>query len=65
MRLTISLDETMVSKLLGSTHLKNKSKAVRIAVSEFLRKDRLKRIEALRGHVDFDEDVLKARHAER
>jgi hypothetical protein len=65
MRITVSLEEDMLKKLLGSTHSKNKSKAIRMAVFDFLRKDRLRKIESLRGQVSFDDNILKERHAER
>lgn len=45
--------------------VKNKSKAVRIAIEEFLRKDRLKKIDLFRGDFSFDKKILDARHHER
>lgn len=65
MRTTINLEKEKISKLLNATHLKNKSKAIRIAIDEFLRKQRLKKIEAMRGKFGFAEKVLDARHYAR
>ncbi len=62
MRTTINLEKEELAHLLTATHLKNKSKAVRIAIEEFLRKERLKKIDLLRGHFSFDEKILEARH---
>lgn len=65
MRTTINLEKEKLSCLLNLTHLKNKSKAVRIAIEEFLRKERLKKIDRLRGKFVFDKRILKDRHHER
>lgn len=65
MRTTINLEKEELNCLLAATHLKNKSKAVRIAIEEFLRKERLKKIDLLRGDFSFDKSVLNARHNER
>lgn len=64
-RTTINLEKDELSLLLHTTHLKNKSKAIRIAVDEFLRKEKLKKIDALRGTLHFDEKVLEERHRAR
>ena len=65
MRTTINLEKEELTQLLTATHLKNKSKAVRIAIEEFLRKERLKKIDLLRGNFSFDKAILKASHNER
>ena len=65
MRTTINLEKKELSHLLNVTHLKNKSKAVRIAIEEFLRKERLKKIDLLRGNLSFDEKILEVRHYAR
>ena len=65
MRTTINLEKEELTHLLTATHLKNKSKAVRIAIEEFLRKERLKKIDFLRGNLSFDKNILEARHYER
>ena len=62
MRTTINLEKGELTQLLTATHLKNKSKAVRIAIEEFLRKERLKKIDLLRGNFSFDKTILKSRH---
>ena len=65
MRTTINLEKEELTQLLTATHLKNKSKAVRIAIEEFLRKERLKKIDLLRGRLSFDTTIMKARHDAR
>jgi len=65
MRTTINLEKEALIHLLTATQLKNKSKAVRIAIEEFLRKERLKKLDLLRGNLSFDEKILEARHHAR
>lgn len=45
--------------------LKNKNKAVRMAIEEFLRQERLRKIDLLRGDFAFDMTILEARHHAR
>ena len=45
--------------------LKNKNKAVRMAIEEFLRRERLRKIDLLRGDFAFDMTTLEARHHAR
>lgn len=65
MRTTINIEEEKLFSLLNATHLKNKSKAVRLAVEEFLRKEKLKKIELLREGLSFDKKILEGRHHAR
>ena len=65
MRTTINIEKEELTLLLTATHLKNKSKAVRIAIEEFLRKERLKKIDRLRGSLSFDKTTAEARHNAR
>ncbi|TAN62344.1 hypothetical protein EPN16_01730 [bacterium] len=62
MRTTINIEEEKLSRLLQATHQKNKSKAVRLAVEEYLRKERLRKIELLRGGLSFNKKILAGRH---
>lgn len=65
MRTTINIEEEKLSSLLNATHLKNKSKAVRLAVEEFLRKEKLKKIELMREGLSFDKKILEGRRHAR
>lgn len=65
MRTTINLEKEELAHLLAATNLKNKSKAVRIAIEEFLRKERLKKIDSLRGDFSFNKAIIEARHNAR
>lgn len=65
MRMTVNIEKEKLTHLLNITHLKNKSEAVRVTIDEFLRKEKLKRMDALRGHIHFDKKILKPRHNAR
>lgn len=65
MRATINLETKTMNNLLATTHLKNRSKAIRLAIEEFLRKEKLKKINFLRGQVSFDKKILSLRHESR
>lgn len=65
MRTTINLGKEELADLLNATHLRNKSKAVRMAIEEFLRRERLRKIDLLRGDFSFDMAALEERHHAR
>jgi Arc/MetJ family transcription regulator len=52
MRTTISVDDQTFETLMQLTGTTNKSEAVKLAIDEFIRRERLKRFRALRGKVD-------------
>ena len=62
MRMTVNIEKGKLAHLLNITRLKNKSEAVRIAIDEYLRKEKLKKIDSLRGKLSFDKKVLEERH---
>ncbi len=52
MRTTISVDEQTFETLMHLVGTTNKTEAVKVAIDEFIRRERLKRFKALRGKVD-------------
>lgn len=52
MRTTISVDEQTFEILMHLAGTTNKTEAVKLAIDEFIRRERLKRFKALRGKVD-------------
>ena len=62
---TINIEKDKLSHLLDVTHLNNKRKAVRIVIEEFLRKEKLEKIDSLRGKVFFDKKTVEYRHHAR
>ena len=66
MRTTISVDEQVFETLMHLAGTTNKTEAVKLAIDEFIRRERLKRFKALRGKVDMiSNDELEAAQQER
>ena len=59
MRTTVTLDETLVKELVKFSNAKTKTAAVALAVKEQIRRAKLKKLAALLGTVDVDEQVIK------
>ena len=66
MRTTVTLGDEMMRELLAATGTDNKTQAVQMAVSEFLRRQRLEKLRALRGKIDIvsNEELEEAELAE-
>ena len=59
MRTTVTLNEKLVSELMGFTGSKTKTAAVALAVKEQIRRAKLKKLAGLLGTIDVDEKVTK------
>ena len=66
MRTTVTLGDEMMRELLAATGTDNKTQAVQTAVTEFLRRQRLEKLRALRGKIDIvsNEELEEAELAE-
>ena len=67
MRTTLSLDDGLIKELMETTKAKTKTKAIHLAISEFLRRKKIEGLLSLEGkiHVELDwrqleEEELKA-----
>ncbi len=58
MRTTVTLDENLIGELLNLTHAKTKTGAVALAVKEYIRRAKLKKLAGLLGTVDVDEKAI-------
>ncbi len=66
MRTTISVDEQTFEILMHLSGTTNKTEAVKVAIDEFIRRERLKRFKALRGKVDImSNEEIEAAQLER
>ncbi len=66
MRTTISVDEQTFETLMHLVGTANKTEAVKVAIDEFIRRERLKRFKALRGKVDImSNEEIEAAQLER
>ncbi len=66
MRTTISVDEQTFEALMHLAGTTNKTEAVKLAIDEFIRRERLKRFKALRGKADImSNEEIEAAQLER
>jgi hypothetical protein len=65
MRTTVTIDKAMVDELLEKTQAKSKASAVREAVQEYLRREKIEYIRSMKGKLEFDTDMEERRHRER
>ena len=59
MRTTVTLDENLVGELVKVTNVKTKTSAVALAVKEYIRRVKLKKLAGLLGTVDVDEKAIR------
>jgi len=59
MRTTVTLDENLVRELVKFSGAKTKTAAVALAVKEQIRRAKLKKLSALLGTVDVDEEAIQ------
>ena len=66
MRTTLDIDEGLLKSVVKATGQKTKSRAVHLALEDYLRQIRLKKLLALQGKLDLDiGDWYEFRHLER
>ena len=65
MRTTVTLDSRIVSSLKHVSRMRTKSKAVLMAVEDYLRRQKVSRIKNLKGKLKFNLTAHEIRHAQR
>lgn len=66
MRTTLDVDEKLLETVVDLTKEKSKSRAVSKALEEFVRRERIEGLLALRGKLDLDlDDWYEYRHMDR
>lgn len=65
MRSTVTIEKTMLDELLAETRARNKASAVKVAISDYLRRRRAEKIKAMKGKLEFDMTAEELRHFER
>ena len=65
MRTTLNIDDDMMNKVMSYTGQKNRSKAVRLALSSFIEAQKKKKLLALRGQVEIEDDWEKLRDLDK
>lgn len=54
MRTTLNIDDHLMKKLLETTHQKSKTKAITIAIKDYLKKKNIKKILSFQGNLDIE-----------
>ena len=54
MRTTLNIDDFLINKLLECTHEKSKTRAITIAIKEYLKKKNLEKILSYQGKLDIE-----------
>ncbi len=54
MRTTLNIDDLLMEKLLETTRQKSKTKAITIAIEDYLKKARIKKILSYQGKLDIE-----------
>ena len=65
MRTTVTLEYEILDQLLKKTKAKSKTSAVKEAVYDYLRREKIKDIKAMKGRLEFDMTAEEIRHHER
>lgn len=65
MRTTLNIDDSLMDKVMSYTGQENRSEAVRLALSFFIKEQKKKKILALRGQVDIKDDWKKLRELDK
>ncbi len=59
MRTSITLDEELVGEVMKVTPAKTKTRAVTIALKEYVKRKRIEKLRSMLGNVDVDEESLR------
>lgn len=65
MRTTVTMDYDILEELMKETKARSKASAVKEAVSDYLRRQKLKKIKSLKGKLEFDLEADEIRRHER
>ncbi len=63
MRTTVTIDYDVLEELMKETKARSKASAVKEAVRDYLKRQKLKKIKSFKGQLDFEADEI--RHHER
>lgn len=65
MRTTVTIDYDVLEELMKETKARSKASAVKEAVRDYLKRQKLKKIKSLKGQLEFDFEADEIRHHER
>lgn len=61
MRTTVTLADKLLEEVMRYTGARNRSEAIRIALKAYIRQQELQEIRAMRGTMEFDDDLYEFR----
>jgi len=64
MRTTITIDDGIFAELMRLTQAKSRSEAIHRALTEWVRRKKIEKLKALRGKLEFTEDLASFRRLE-
>ena len=59
-RTTLNVEDTLFDELLQYTGAKTKTEAVHLGITEYIRREKIERLRALRGKVDISSEAVQA-----
>jgi hypothetical protein len=65
MRTTVTIEYEILNELLKKTKARSKASAVKEAVRDYLRREKIKEIKAAKGRLEFDLTAEDIRHNDR
>jgi hypothetical protein len=65
MRATVTIEKDRLDLLVKETKSRSKTSAVKIAIEEYLKKKKVKKIQSMKGKLYFDMTADEIRHRER
>lgn len=65
MRTTVNVDDELFEELMNMSGAETKTEAVRMAIAEYVRHRRKRRLLAMRGKVEVDDNLEKLRALDR
>jgi hypothetical protein len=65
MRSTVTIEKDILDQLVKETKAKSKTSAVKQAIAEYLRREKVNKIISLKGKLEFDLDAQELRHYDR
>lgn len=57
MRTTVTIDDAIFAELMQLTRAKSRTEAIRLALTEWVRRQKIERLKALRGKVTIEGDL--------
>jgi len=64
MRTTLNISDTLIKELMSVTDTKTKTKAIEVAIREYVRRRKVKKLKSLSGKIDIVDNWRELRESE-